>query len=126
MFSSIECAINWARQILGVHVGTFVPRDARGVVSAAPNIDTFAVVERTGGALDYPHDSPEISVQVWSRSDEKAETMANMLAIACKTKPIDDDHVNAIGVPTLFSYGAEAGGWLVWQVNISLEVNLLD
>ena len=39
---------------------------------------------------------------------------------------INDRHVNDVGVPSVLRYGREDGGWYVWQVDVTLEVNLLD
>lgn len=124
MFSSVQCAVEWAATTLGVRASTYLPMDATGGVDADEK--TFVVVERTGGELDYPHDNPEISFQVWSRSEADAEAYANMLAIASRTKRMADRHVNAMGVPSVLSYGREDGGWFVWQVTQPLSVNLLD
>lgn len=124
MFSSVQCAVEWAATTLGVRACTYLPMDATGGVDADEK--TFVVVERTGGELDYPHDNPEISFQVWSRSEADAEAYANMLAIAARTKMMADRHVNAMGVPSVLSYGREDGGWFVWQVTQPLSVNLLD
>ena len=123
MFSSVEYAAAWASDVLGVRACTYAPRDARGDV---PGSEPFCVVERTGGPLDWSHDSPEIAFQPWSRSEAEAEAMAASLAIAVRTRPMDDPHVNAAGVPDVLSYGREEGGWFVWQTSVRLEVNLLD
>lgn len=124
MFSSLEYAVNWARSILGYRTSTYVPRDADGM--ALVRDKKFCIVERTGGELDYPHDMPSFSFQIWSQSEADAEADANILAIATKTKPMDDYHINACGTPSVLSYGLMDGGWFVWQVNLDLNVNLLD
>lgn len=123
MFSSIECAIKWAHSVLGIDTCTYVPLKDDGSVDASTS---FCVVERTGGELDYPHDAPEIAFQVWAKTEDRAETLANMLAIATKTMPIDDMHVNGMETPTLVTYGREAGGWFVWQVSVVIHVSLRD
>ena len=119
MFSSMECSVAWADRVLGVHAVTYPPPDAR-------ELGAFCVVERTGGELAWPHDSPEISFQLWADSESDAEELANMLAIATVTMPMDDPHVNAMGTPEVLSYGREEGGWFVWQVTVSLDVRLTD
>lgn len=124
MFSSVQCAVEWAAEVLGVRACTYLPRDASGNVTSGDR--TLVVVERTGGELAYPHDSPDISLQVWSRSEAEAESGANMLAIAARTMPMADRHVNSMGTPSVLSYGREPGGWFVWQVDQPLSVNLLD
>lgn len=117
MFSSTACAIAWARSLLGVHVGTYVPADAQDMAE-------FVIVERAGGPLDYPHDSPDITFQIWAKSEAVAESEANVIAIALKTQPMDDPRVNAVGVPDVMTYGKQEGGWFVWQVGVRLEVNI--
>lgn len=119
MFSSVEHSIEWAEGILGIQVGTYAPDDS-------DEMDSFCIVERTGGEIDYPHDSPDITFQIWAKTGLGAETQANMLAISAKMRPMDDPHVNGMGVPEMMTYGREEGGWFVWQVSIPLNVNLLD
>lgn len=119
MFSSMECSIAWARRVLGMWTVTYPPPNGR-------EFGAFCVVERTGGELAWPHDSPEISFQLWADSEDEAEELANMLAIATVTMPMDDPHVNAMGTPEVLSYGREEGGWFVWQVTVSLDVRLTD
>ncbi len=124
MFSSLEYTIKWVHSVLGYRTSTHVPRDADGM--ALVRDKKFCIVERTGGELDYPHDSPSFAVQIWSQSESDAEQDANILAIATKTVPMNDYHINAVGIPDVLSYGLMEGGWFVWQVNLDLEVNLLD
>ncbi|MBS6418870.1 MAG: hypothetical protein KH372_08645 [Olsenella uli] len=122
MFSSVECMVSWATATIGVRCGTQVPRGASGVAEGG----TFLVVTRTGGELDYPHDAPRLAVQTWARSEADAEALANQVAIALRTMPPTDAHVNHVGVPSVLSYGRQDGGWYVWQVDVGLGVNLLD
>ncbi|NPD32254.1 hypothetical protein HLV35_03100 [Eggerthellaceae bacterium zg-997] len=124
MFSSIECAVSWAARVLLVRACTYVPRTSEGDVTA--DDAEFCVVERVGGPLAYPHDEPEIAFQVWARREARAEQLACMLAVAARTMPISDAHVNGMGVPSVCSYGREEGGWFVWQTTVPLKVNLLD
>ncbi|MCI6275080.1 MAG: hypothetical protein MR611_10510 [Coriobacteriaceae bacterium] len=123
MVSSLEMVCEWVRGVLGVRVGTYPPASA---TTATGGAQPFAVVTRTGGEVDYPHESPAFAVQVWAADEATAETDAYLVAIACKTMPPSDAHVNAILTPTVLSYGRMEGGWFVWQANVSLEVNLLD
>lgn len=119
MFSSMECSTDWVRHVLGIRTVTYPPPNAR-------ELGAFCVVERTGGELAWPHDSPEISFRLWADSELEAEELANMLAIATVTMPMDDPHVNAMGTPEVLSYGREEGGWFVWQVTVPLDVRLTD
>lgn len=124
MFSSIEAAVEWAQFVLGggVRVGTYVPRDAEGLPTGKQSL---CLVDRTGGTLNFPHDFPEITFQVWTKSEAESEELANVLAIACKTAPPTDPHINSIQPPTLSSYGNQ-GAWFVWQVSVSWGVRLDD
>lgn len=119
--SSLEILIAWVKDVLDIDAGTYPPHDATTATEAA---EPFAVITRTGGAVDYPHDSPQFAVQLWAASEERAELLANLLAIACRTMPPDDSHVNSLATPTVLSYGRMDGGWFVWQVDIGLEVNM--
>lgn len=119
MFSSLEHSLSWAHEVLDIRCATYPPADAQG-------LEAFCVVERTGGPLDYPHDSPDMTFQLWARDEATAEENANVLAIAAKKRPMGDPHVNAMGVPEMMSYGRMEGGWFVWQVSVPLNVNLLD
>lgn len=123
MVSSLELVCKWVRSVLGVRVGTYPPPTS---TTATDQSEPFAVVTRTGGEVDYPHESPAFAVQVWAADEATAETDAYMVAIACKTRPPEDGHVNAVLTPSLLSYGSMDGGWFVWQANVNLEVNLLD
>lgn len=125
MFSSLEYAIKWASEVLGYRAVSYVPRNADDTLKPIKD-KKFCVVNRTGGELNYPHDSPSFAFQLWCRTDAEAEEEANILAIAAKLKPMKDIHVNAVGVPDVLSYGYAEDGWFIWQVNIDLEVNLLD
>lgn len=118
MFSSTEMAVAWAAEVLGVQSGTYMPSKFDG--------DAICIVDRTGGDLDYPHDAPEIAFQVWARNEADAESGATCIAIACKTRPPDDPHVNHVRTPRVFSYGREERGWFVWQCSVAFDVTLLD
>nr|DAF81964.1 MAG TPA: hypothetical protein [Caudoviricetes sp.] len=122
MVSSLELVIRWTEETLGIQAGTYPPKDA---AAAVPGAAPFAVVTRTGGTLSYPHDSPAFAVQIWAADEATAEADAAMLAIACRTKPPTDSHINAVLDPSVLSYGRQDGGWFVWQTDINLEVNLL-
>lgn len=123
MFSSIEAAVAWAAKVSGVPASTDVRYDANG----APLEDApFCIVSRTGGELDYPHDSPEITFELWAQTETRAEELANIVAIACKTMPPEDEHVNQVDVPRMYSYGLQEGGWHVWDVAVTWRVNLQD
>lgn len=122
MISSLEIVRDWAAETLGLDAGTYVPADA---TAAYPDAEPFCVVTRTGGTLDYPHDSPKFAVQVWAADESAAETYAAMLAIACRTMPPKDPHINSVAAPAVLSYGREDGGWFVWETDIDLEINLL-
>lgn len=119
MVSVVELSVEWSASVLGVAARTSPPRDSQDEAE-------FCLVERTGGLLDWPHDSPEVTFQLWARADERAEQLAMMLAIAAKTVPPRDRHINAVGVPSVSSYGEVDGGFFVWQVSLPLEMNLLD
>ena len=119
VFDPMEFVVGWVAGVLEAPAYTYVP-------DGPP--DLFAVVTRTGGEVAYPHDSPEFAVQAWARTDADAETAAYLVAIAA-TNPASqpaDRHCNAVGTPTMYSYGREDGGWYVWQVTVPLEFNLLD
>lgn len=119
MFDPLENVVSWVGSVLSVPVSTYSDTEkATG--------DEFALVQRTGGDCDYPHDYPEFAIQIWAKSDAAAEQAAYLLAIGSKTVPPTDRHIDAIGVPTMYSFDRQEGGWFVWQVTIPFVVNLLD
>ena len=78
MVSSLELVCKWVRGVLGVRVGTYPPASA---TTATEGAAPFAVVTRTGGEVDYPHESPAFAVQVWAADEAAAETDAYLVAI---------------------------------------------
>ena len=88
--------------------------------------EAFCLVERTGGEVSWPHDSPEVAFQVWAKTDLAAEQAAYLLAIGAVTAPPADPHCNSVGTPTMYSYGREEGGWYVWQATIPFEFNMIQ
>lgn len=118
IYDPMEMAVKWAASICECPVSTYVRDDAQ-------DNDVFITVERTGGIVDYPHDSPEITFRVWATSDATAEENAYLLAIAAKTMPPSDAYVNAVGAPTMYSYGREDDGdYYMWDVSIPFNIRL--
>ena len=117
IFSSMEYIIKYVHKVLNIPASTHVQEKMP---------PAFALVDRTGGEVDYPHDNPEYSVSIWAKSEAKCEDYAYQLAIGLKTVPPDDYHINAVGVPTVFSYGRDESGYYIWQVTVTLAVNIQD
>ena len=115
IFSSMEFMVKWVSETLKVPCSTRVPRDT-------PN--TFAQIDRTGGTMDYPHDSPEYTVSIWAKSEAECEQLAHELAIALKLTPPTDKHINQVDVPNVFSYGVQDGGYTTWQVTFQMQINI--
>lgn len=117
IWSSMEYVIGYTRDILNVDAMTYVPKNT-------PN--AFALVDRTGGEMDYPHDRPEFSVSIWAKRADVCEELAHKLAIGLKTKPPEDIHINSHSTPVVFSYGRDESGFFVWQITFGLVTNILD
>ena len=115
IFSSMEHMIKWVSDTLKVPCSTKVPRDTP---------DIFTLLDRTGGTMDYPHDSPEYTVSIWAKSKDACEQLAHELAIALKLTPPADRHINHVDVPNVFSYGVQDGGYTTWQVTFQMQVNI--
>lgn len=117
MFNPLADVMSWAGDVLEAPASTYVPDDPP---------DLFVVVTRTGGAVFKGHDSPQFAMQVWAKSDLEAEAGAYTLALAMQDPAYapSDPHCNAVGDPTIYSYGREDGGWYVWQVTAEFQYNL--
>ena len=117
IFSSMEHVIKWAHTTIGLPCSTEVQKNTP---------DEFLLVDRTGGEMDYPHDSPEYTISIWTRSSARSEQIAHELAIALKVAPPTDRNINAVFPPNVFSYGKQEGDFVVWQVTFSMSVNIKD
>ena len=117
IFSSMEHVIKWAHITIGLPCSTEVQKNTP---------DEFLLVDRTGGEMDYPHDYPEYTISIWTRSSARSEQVAHELAIALKVTPPTDRNINAIFTPNVFSYGKQEGDFIVWQVTFSMSVNIKD
>ncbi|KXB34380.1 hypothetical protein [Atopobium deltae] len=117
IFSSIEYVIGYVQDVLEIPTSTYAQKNT-------PN--AYALVDRTGGVMDYPHDAPEYSVSIYTKSEAKSEELAHVLAIGLKTRPMKDVHVNTCAAPNVFSYGRDDAGYFIWQVSFSLVCNIHD
>ena len=50
------------------------------------NSEEFVTVERTGGGIADMVDYPEIAIQTWAKTEERAEDMANEIRILLLTE----------------------------------------
>lgn len=122
MFDPMEYAVSYVHNTLNIPASTYLQEGVRPQTTPV-----CAIVQRTGGEISYPHDNPDFAVQILADSDEKAQLYAYSLAVALKTQPPKDKHLNAVGTPTIYSYGmTEDGDWFVWQVTIPMAFNLVD
>lgn len=115
IFSSIEYVIKYVHGVLEIPVSTHTQKNTP---------DMYALVDRTGGVMDYPHDAPEYSVSIYTKSEAKSEELAHVLAIGLKTKPMQDPHINKCYPPNVFSYGRDEAGYFIWQVSFSIVCNI--
>lgn len=117
MWSSLATVISWAQQRLDVRVGSYPPAGESG---------DYAIVQRVGGDADYPHDSPRISIQVWTDSDENGEQVALALAQALPSLAEESSHINGVDrSATITQLGRDDNGHFVWQLTFSMHVNVL-
>lgn len=114
-WSSLAAVRAWAEERLGVHVGTYPP---------ANPTDDFGVVQRVGGEVDYPHDSPMFAIQIWADSEPDAEECAIALSRAIPTLMEAEARINRVGLPTLISLGRDEDGKFVWQLEFEINCNI--
>lgn len=113
-WSSLAAVRAWAEKRLGVPVGTYPPAEPTG---------DFGVIQRIGGEVDYPHDSPEFALQIWADSEPDAEEAAIALARMLGTL-LDIGRVNRVGTPSLVSLGRDENGKYVWQLEFEVNCNI--
>ena len=90
IFSSMEHVIKWAHTTIGLPCSKEVQKNTQ---------DEFLLVDRSGGEMDYPHDSPEYTISIWTMSSARTEHVALDLAIALKVTPPTDRKINAVFTP---------------------------
>lgn len=119
MFSTLEHIIKWVAEVTELPCHTYVQENHE---------PAFCIIERTGGTVDYPHDEPEFTVQIWAETDDEAEAQIMNLATAVKTvPPTDDYHINAVTqAPNVFHFGHDENGMDIWGLSFTMHVNLLD
>lgn len=118
MWSSMATVISWTEQALGVRVGTYPPKDMPS---------DFAVVQRVGGTMSYPHDAPRYAVQLWTDSDEGGEQVIMALARVLPTLAAAHERINAVDRnPEVTQLGRLETGHYVWQLTFQLDVNIKD
>lgn len=118
MFDPLEFAVAWASRVTGVRCGTYIYDDMP---------DPAVVVTRSGGTVDFPHDAPNFAFTVYASTDDEAESLAYQLAIAARYGQCQpsDPHLNAVGAPSLYSYGRRNGQY-IWETDIPMNFRLLD
>lgn len=114
-WSSLAAVRAWAEERLGVPVGTYPPAEPAG---------DFGVIQRVGGEVDYPHDSPSFAIQIWADSEPDAEEAAIALARVLPTLRSAESRVNGIGTPSLVSLGRDENGKFVWQLEFEVNCNI--
>ena len=115
-WSSLAAVRKWAETCLGVPVGTYPPANPSG---------DFGVIQRVGGDVDYPHDSPVFALQIWADSDPAAEESAVALSRVLSSLKVAEPRINSIGIPSLVSLGRDEDGKYVWQLNFQVNCNIL-
>lgn len=110
--------ISWAERSLGVRVGTYPPKDMP---------TDFAVVQRVGGTMRYPHDAPRYSVQLWTDDDESGEQVIMALARLLPNLASEDERINAVDLDAeVTQLGRIETGHYIWQLTFQLYVNIKD
>ena len=116
MWSSTATVISWVESVLGVRAGSYPPACQEG---------DYAIVNRVGGAVRYPHDSPRFSVQVWTDSDANAEQVALALAAVLPGLAAESQRINAVDPDaTVTQLGRDENGHFVWQVTFTIHCNI--
>lgn len=116
-FSSLETAIAWVSETFGMPASTYPQAD-----QPRP----FAVVNRTGGTCEYPHDYPRITVQFWTDADAEGEALSFACAKAVPDLVGVHERINAVGAPEIAQLGHIEGGGFVWQVSFDLATNIYE
>lgn len=76
--SITEAMVTWLAG-LGYRASTFPPKDG----PRCPK--EFVTVERTGGSVEDMVDHPELAIQAWAPTDERAERIAGAIRLAALT-----------------------------------------
>lgn len=118
MYSSLQTVIAWTSDTFGIPASTY------------PQAETprpFAVVNRTGGACEYPHDYPRVTVQFWTDSDAEGEEAAFALARTVRDGLMAaDGRINAVSPAELTQLGFIDDGGFVWQASFELATNIYE
>jgi hypothetical protein len=110
--------IQWAEASLGVPVGTYPQKDMP---------TDFAIVQRVGGSMSYPHDAPRYSVQLWTDDDASGEQVIMALARLLPTLKEASGRINGIDPdPEVTQLGHVETGHFVWQLTFQLYANIRD
>lgn len=117
MWSSLQVVKEWTGATLDIPAATYPQADQQR---------PYAVVNRVGGQVDYPHDYPRYGVQLWCESDAQGETLAFELACALPTITGAHERINAVGNAELTQLGYLEDGGFIWQVNFDLATNIRD
>lgn len=117
MWSSLQVVREWTASALSIPAATYPQASAQR---------PYAVVNRAGGPVDYPHDYPRYSVQLWCDTDAQGETLAYALAMALPSITDAHERINAAGNAELTQLGYLEDGGFIWQVNFDLATNIRD
>ena len=118
MWSSMNAVVSWLESRLDVRVCTYPPREMP---------TDFAVVQRVGGTMSYPHDAPRYTVQLWTDTDEGGEQAILALARVLPTLVTADERINAVDAdPEVTQLGHVETGHFVWQLTFQLYANIRE
>lgn len=118
MWSSLATVTNWLKGVLDIRVGTYPPKDMPA---------DFAVVQRVGGEMSYPHDAPRYAIQLWTDTDSGGEQAIMALARVLPTLADESERINAIdSSPDITQMGHTETGHFVWQLTFQIYANIRD
>lgn len=116
MWSSTAAVISWIESLLNVRTGSYPPADASG---------DYVIVERVGGTVSYPHDSPRFAVQVWTDSDENGEQAILALSAVLHRLVEHDARINSVEQDVEVAHiGRDENGHFVWQLIFTMHCNI--
>ena len=116
MWSPLATVVSWLESRLDVRVGSYPPANQTG---------DYLLVNRVGGDVNYPHDHPRISVQVWTDSDTNGEQVVYALSSILGELVDFDGRINGVETEaTVTQLGPDDNGHFVWQLTFTMHCRL--
>lgn len=115
MFDTVAATVAALADATGLPCSTRVP---------AKRPSEFVTVERTGGAVSWGKDSPNLAVQAWADTDLRAATLAKECAVACLRMRETVPQVCKVEVGSIYDFADPDGGMCRYQVDVYVTARL--